>query len=938
MDEPRQDETPHRYTAQFANAIESRWQAAWEDAGAYRAPNPDDAGFDAHAPKFYCLDMFPYPSGAGLHVGHPLGYIATDIVCRARRMQGFNVLHPMGWDAFGLPAEQYAVQTGVHPAHTTRQAIDTYRRQLQRFGFCYDWSREISTIDPDYYRWTQWIWLQCYAAWYDHESGRARPIAELVEDLEAGRRTANGRAWSALSVDEQRAFLNDRRLAYRGEQTVNWCPKLGTVLANEEVIDGKSERGGYPVLRMPLRQWMFRITAYAERLLADLDRVQWPESTRTMQAEWIGRSEGAEIDFSTEGFGMLRVFTTRPDTLFGATYMVVAPEHPLVQAAITREGAQAARVRDYAAVAAHRSDVDRQSDAKQKTGVDTGFRAVNPVTGELIPIWTADYVLMGYGTGAIMAVPAHDQRDYEFARAFQLPIRQVVEIQGVAFDGSRATSGTGVACHSAGPTLSIDGLKTVDAKASVIDWLESHEHGCRRVNFRLRDWLFSRQRYWGEPFPVVFDEAGHHWPVMESALPVRLPDLADYRPIESDAPMPPLGKATDWVNTTAGEAGVDPALLPPSTPVRRETNTMPGWAGSCWYYLRYADPHNTERFIGRAAERYWFESQKRDGTPHAGGVDLYVGGAEHAVLHLLYSRFWHKVLFDLGHVGTPEPFGRLFHQGMLTAYAYQRTDGSLVAVDQVLERGGAHHEVGGGPVTQVIAKMSKSLRNVINPDDVIAEYGADTFRLYEMAMGPLEASKPWNTRDIAGVHRFLQRVWRLAVDEQTGDVLCAAAPDPALERALHRTIHKVSGDIDRLAFNTAIASMIELVNEATRPQGMKDPSEGGLTRDQLERFVRLLAPFAPHVAEELWAKLGGAGLVVHAAWPTADAQMLIDEDVEIAVQVMGKVRARIRVPTGADAAKIESITLQHADVLPHLGGKTPRKVIVVPGRMVNLVL
>ncbi len=937
MDESR-NETPFRYGATLANELEERWQRTWDEAGAYRTLNPGDPGFDGGRPKFYCLDMFPYPSGAGLHVGHPLGYIATDIICRARRMQGYNVLHPMGWDAFGLPAEQYAVQTGVHPAVTTRKAIDTYRRQLKRFGFCYDWSREFATIDPQYYRWTQWIWLQCYGAWYDVDARRARPIAELEEELASGRRQADGQAWASLDAAARQAFLDRHRLAYLGEQTVNWCPKLGTVLANEEVIDGKSERGGYPVLRMPLRQWMFRITAYAERLLSDLDLVDWPDSTRTMQAEWIGRSEGAEIDFEVLGFGMLRVFTTRPDTLFGATYMVVAPEHPLVEAAIKAGGARAAAVRDYATVSANRSDVDRQADSKQKTGVDTGLRAVNPATGEAIPVWTADYVLMGYGTGAIMAVPAHDERDFEFARAFGLPVRQVVEIPGVAFDGTGATSGHGVACNSSGKGCTIDGLDTTRAKAAIIEWLMTTGRGARRVNYKLRDWLFSRQRYWGEPFPIVYDEAGRHHPVSERALPVLLPELADYKPIESDVPMPPLGKATAWVNTTAGEAGVDPSILPPSTPVRRETNTMPGWAGSCWYYLRYCDPANGSRMLSNEAERYWLQSQRSDGSLHAGGVDLYVGGAEHAVLHLLYARFWHKVLFDLGHVGTPEPFGRLFHQGMLTAYAYQREDGSLVAVDQVEERDGAHHERGGGPVTQVIAKMSKSLRNVINPDDVIAEYGADTFRLYEMSMGPLEASKPWNTRDIAGVHRFLARAWRLAVDERTGALLLARQADPAIERLLHRTVHKVTGDIDRLAFNTAIASMIEFVNAATRPQEMKDPADGGLTHVQLERFVRLLAPFAPHAAEELWAKLGGSGLVVHAPWPIADPSMLVDDEVEIAVQVMGKVRARIMVPTKADAAQVESIALGHPDVLPHLAGKSPRKVIVVPGRMVNLVL
>jgi len=676
---------------------------------------------------------------------------------------------------------------------------------------------------------------------------------------------------------------------------------------------------------------MFRITAYADRLLADLARVDWPDSTRTMQTEWIGRSEGAEIHFVVDGEREpLTVFTTRPDTIFGATYMVVAPEHPLVQRAIAR-GASA-DLSAYVAWARNRSDVERQ-ESKKKSGIATGLCAVNPATGQRIPIWTADYVLMGYGTGAIMAVPGHDERDFEFAQAFTLPIVQVVEIDGVPWTGEAATTGDGTSVNSADRTsgLQLNGMRTAEAKRAVIAWLEARGAGSLRVQYRLRDWLFSRQRYWGEPFPVVFDAEGNHYPIGDGALPVRLPPLADSNPVESDTPQPPLAKAREWVMTTAGEAGVDPSLLPASTPVTRETNTMPGWAGSCWYYLRYCSPKCGSAFVDPEAERYWMGKN---------GVDLYVGGSEHAVLHLLYARFWHKMLFDLGHVGTVEPMARLFHQGLVTSYAYQRADRSLVPVDEVEERGdGTFTERASGErVVQIVAKMSKSLRNVVNPDDVIAEYGADTFRLYEMYMGPLEASKPWNTRDIAGVFRFLQRVWRLAIDERDGSLLLARTANADVERQLARTIHKVGQDIERLAFNTAIASLIELVNAATRPTEMKDPADGGLTREQMDRFLRVLAPFAPHLAEALWKRLGESGSICVAHWPTVDASLLEDQTVELPVQVQGKVRARITVPAGADAGEVERIALADGKVRALLGGKTPRKVIVVPRRMVNLVL
>ncbi len=921
-----------RYSASLADQIETRWQAWWDERGTYRQPNPGEPGFDASKPKFYCLDMFPYPSGAGLHVGHPEGYTATDILCRFKRMTGHNVLHPMGWDAFGLPAEQYAIQTGVHPAKTTRKAIDNFRRQLKRFGFCYDWTREFGTIDEGYYAWTQWIFLQIYDAWFDTDVQRGRPIAELVGAFESGTRpvrinpdasehdddekAVDHGVWADLDAPSQRRIIDSYRLAYIGEQTVNWCPKLGTALANEEVIDGRSERGSFPVLRKPLRQWMFRITAYCDRLLDGLADVTWPESTKTMQSEWVGRSEGATIRFPIVGSAeSLSVFTTRPDTAFGATFMVVAPEHPLVEQTLASPASETDQdaLRAYVDAARNRSDVERQ-ESKEKTGVFTGVYATNPATGKPIPVWTADYVLMGYGTGAIMAVPAQDERDWAFATVFGLPIVRTVQ-PPEGFDGE-AFTGDGPAINSD----FLNGMGVSEAKASMIDWLESNDAGERRVNFRLRDWLFSRQRYWGEPFPLVFDETGQHYGVDASALPVQLPPLADYEPVESDDPAPLLAKATDWAKTTAGEAGV--SGLPPETPVTRELNTMPGWAGSCWYYLRYCDPHNSERFIGDAADEYWMGE---------GGVDLYIGGAEHAVLHLLYARFWHKVLFDLGHVRSDEPFRKLFHQGLITSFAFQGTDGVLIALDQVEEPSeGQHvHKETGEPVKQITAKMSKSLKNVVNPDDIIAEYGADTFRLYEMYMGPLEASKPWNTRDIIGLFRFLSRAWRLAVDEESGELVTVDRPDDAIERQLHRAIAKVEQDIPRLAFNTGIAALIEFVNAAT--------SGGGLTNDQLERFALILAPFAPHMGEELWHRLGHETSITEAPFPAYDESMLTDATVEIPVQILGKVKAKIVVASDADQKTLEETALADPKVQELIAGKTVRKVIVVPGRLVNIV-
>lgn len=929
---------PFRYSAQLADAIEGRWQAVWADAHAFRAINPGEEGFDSTARRFYCLDMFPYPSGKGLHVGHPIGYIGTDIISRYRRMQGDNVLHPMGWDAFGLPAEQYAIDTGVHPRETTVKAINTFRRQLQRFGFSYDWDREFATIDKDYYKWTQWIWLQAWSSWYDHRVERARPISELIAAIEAGEAcfddegciswaspTAGGKAWQDFTDAERRDIIDGHRLAYLGEATVNWCPKLGTVLANEEIIDGRAERGGHPVIRRPLRQWMFRITAFAKRLLGALDDLDWPESTRTAQANWIGRSEGADLRFPlVEQAGEIEVFTSRPDTVHGVTFMVLAPEHPLVDQVLgdPPDGCDSAAIRGYVEATKHRANIERMAEGKNKTGHALGVYATNPATGEPIPVWVSDYVLAEYGHGAIMAVPGHDDRDHAFALKYNLPIIEVVKPSDPTVE--TCWSGDGTAINSCSEQLDINGLPTAEAKAAVIHWAELGGHGRGRTSWRIKDWLFSRQRYWGEPFPIVQTADGTHYPVSTTNLPVSLPTLDDYTPAISDDPQPLLGKATDWVETTAGEAGVDASLLPPDTPVRRETNTMPGWAGSCWYFIRYCDPTNANAFVGEEAERYWLGPT----DDSKGGVDFYIGGAEHAVMHLLYARFWHKLLHDLGHLSSDEPFRTLFHQGLLTSFAYKRDDKTLVPVDEV-DEDKLIETATGEAVERTIAKMSKSLRNVVNPDDVIAEYGADTFRLYEMYMGPLDASKPWDTRDIIGVFRFLQRAWRLVVDEETGELDVRTTPNEETERALHRTISKVGADIERIAFNTAIAAMIEFINLATKC--------GGLTADQLGRFARILCPFAPHISEEFHARLGGNGLCSLAPWPEHDEAMLVDESIELPVQVQGKVRGRISVPADAGEEAVVAAALADEHIAAMLGGAKPRKVIVVPGKIVNII-
>mgnify|MGYP003630898239 FL=1 len=939
-----ENQTAIRYDAALAADIETRWQSYWDEHQTNKVPNPGEPGFDASKPKYYCLDMFPYPSGAGLHVGHPEGYTATDIICRYKKMTGHNVLHPMGWDAFGLPAEQYAIQTGVHPEVTTKTAIDNFRRQLKRFGFCYDWSREFGTIDPGYYKWTQWIFLKIYNSWFDvkadNGNGKARPITELIADLESGARKAklnpdaaeytgagdlpdgtDAGPWDTLDRETKKAIIDSYRLAYLSEQTVNWCPKLGTALANEEVINGLSERGSYPVHRKPLRQWMFRITAYADRLLDGLADLDWPSSTKTQQAEWIGRSVGAEIDFpilgpdDSEMGESLRVFTTRPDTIFGATYMVVAPEHPLVELAMDFSPPELdlKKLNDYVESSRDRSDIERQEN-KEKSGVYLGLNVKNPVTGKSIPIWTSDYVLMGYGTGAIMAVPGQDQRDWDFAKAFDLPIiRTVQPTEG--FDGE-AFTGTGPAINSD----FLDGLQVEEAKPVILKWLTEHKVGAPKINYKLRDWLFSRQRYWGEPFPIVFDEWQNHYPISESQLPVELPPLTDYEPVESNEPQPLLAKAEDWVKVTAGQVGgvdgfEDDKLL------TRETNTMPGWAGSCWYYLRYCDNDNPNKIIGDDAQSYWLGES---------GVDLYIGGNEHAVLHLLYARFWHMCLHDLGVIQSEEPFRKLFHQGMITSMAYQRGDKTLVPVDEVENRGTEDapsyiETATGGPVDRIVAKMSKSLKNVINPDDVIADYGADTFRLYEMYMGPLEASKPWSTRDIVGLQRLLQKIWRLVTNEDATISISDTADDQT-EKQLHRLIAKAGADIEKLSFNTAIAAIFEFINVA-KP----------LTRDQLDRFVRVLSPFVPHLAEELWSKLGNPPCVAHANWPSYEESMLVDDEIEIPVQVMGKLRSKIIMPKDADNKAMEAAALADQRIIEFLGDKQVRKVIVVPGRLVNIV-
>ena len=804
------------------HALEVKWQAYWEEHRTFRVAD------DRTKPKFYCLDMFPYPSGSGLHVGHLEGYTATDIVSRYKRMRGFNVLHPMGWDAFGLPAEQYAVKTGIHPVVTTAQNIATFKRQMKRVGLSYDWEREVSTIDPDYYRWTQWIFLKLF----------------------------------------------ERGLAYVAEVPVNWCPALGTVLANEEIVDGKSEVGGFDVVRKPMRQWVLKITAYADRLLEDLKLVEWPPSTLEMQKNWIGRSVGAEVEFDLAGCpGTVRIFTTRPDTLFGATYMVLSPEHPLVDVVTTADRRTA--VTAYREAAARKSDLQRQELDKDKTGVFTGGYAVNPVNGERLPIWIADYVLMGYGTGAIMAVPAHDERDWAFAKTYDLPIREVIaggQVEQEAFVSS--DKGTVVNSTTPDRSFSIDGLTPGDAIQKITAHLESQGKGRKAVNYKLRDWLFARQRYWGEPFPIVWVD-GQALPIPEEQLPLLLPEINNFKP--SGSGESPLANLTDWLTTTDPASGAS-AL--------RETNTMPQWAGSCWYYLRFIDPTNQRQLVDPALERYWMP------------VDLYIGGSEHAVLHLLYARFWHKVLYDIGVVSTPEPFKKLVHQGIVLGEDNQ--------------------------------KMSKSRGNVVNPDEIMDQFGADAVRLYEMFMGPLEAVKPWSTRGVEGVTRFLERSWRLmATDEgHLSNAVVGTVPTLEQQRLLHQTIKKVTEDIEGLRFNTAIAQMMVFTNEMTKTETR--------SRALLEPFVLLLAPFAPHLAEELWGVLGHKPSVAQQPWPIFDPALIVSDRLTIPAQVNGKLRAKLEVGTDATREQVEG--LARAQVAEWLQGQEPKKIVYVEKKLINFVI
>ncbi|HEX6936501.1 MAG TPA: leucine--tRNA ligase [Actinomycetes bacterium] len=942
-------ETPHRYTAALAAEIERVWQDRWEREGTFQAPNPSgplgDPDAVAARPKKFVLDMFPYPSGVGLHVGHPLGYIATDVYSRFKRMTGHNVLHALGYDAFGLPAEQYAVQTGQHPRVTTEANIATMRAQLRRLGLAHDARRSVATTDVEFYRWTQWIFLQIYNSWYDPEQQRARPIAELEAELAAGTRAvpdevpgaAPGSSWDQLGEVARRRVVDAHRLAYLSHSPVNWCPGLGTVLANEEVTaEGRSERGNFPVFKRDLRQWMMRITAYAERLLSDLDRLDWPESIKLMQRNWIGRSEGARVGFPSTA-GAIEVFTTRPDTLFGATFMVLAPEHPMVDqmasgawpsdvppawtggAATPRDAVQA-----YRRSTELRTELERQTEGYEKTGVFTGGYATNPVTGEAIPVFVADYVLMGYGTGAIMAVPGQDERDWEFAKRFGLPIiRTVQPPEGWA---GEAYVGEGPAINSANDTISLDGLDVATAKARIIDWLEERSFGTRTITYKLRDWLFSRQRYWGEPFPIVYDEDGLPRGLPDSMLPVELPEVDDYSPktfAEDDKtsePQPPLALDTDWVEVTL-DLGDGPRKY------RRETNTMPQWAGSCWYELRYLDPTNTERFVDPEVERYWMGPQ---GGDHPGGVDLYVGGAEHAVLHLLYARFWHKVLHDLGHVSSCEPFHRLFNQGYIQAYAYTDERGAYVPAEEVEEDGHGGFTWCGKAVKREYGKMGKSLKNMVTPDEMCDTYGADTFRLYEMSMGPLDVSRPWETRAVVGSHRFLQRLWRNVVDEQTGEArVVDEAADDETRRLLHRTIDQVRRDMETMSNNTAVARLIELNNHVVK--------KGVTHREVAEAMVLMVAPLAPHLAEELWSRLGHAESLAYEPFPTADPSLLAVESVTCVLQVAGKVRDRIEVSPEVSEDELRAKALASEAVQRALDGRGVRTVVVRAPRLVNVV-
>jgi leucyl-tRNA synthetase len=948
-------EPPFRYNAALANRIELAWQDRWEAEGTFRAPNPVgplSAGFDRMAgrPKFYMLDMFAYPSGAGLHVGHAVGYVGTDVYARFLRMTGHAVLHPYGYDAFGLPAEQYAISTGQHPAVTTARNIEIMRAQLRRLGLGHDTRREIVTTDPGYYRWTQWIFLRLFGSWFDPVQGRARPVAELVAEFGAGTRQPSGQAnpgglpWAELDELTRRKVVNEYRLAYISQELVNWCPGLGTVLANEEVTaEGRSDVGNFPVFRRPLRQWMLRISAYAERLVAGLDTLDWPEPIKVMQRNWIGISDGAAIRFDVPGrpadpTTSITVFTTRPDTLPGATFLVLAPEHPQAAGLIADDwpdgtpqawkfaaGPVSAGAGPAAAVAAYREHAAAAGERHRSgrapvTGVFTGSHVTNPVTGAPMPVFLADYVLMGYGTGAIMAVPAHDDRDLAFAREFGLPVTEVLSGDG-AYSG---WSGTGV---------DLAGASVPSAIAAVTGWLEESGRGSRQRTCRLRDWLFSRQRYWGEPFPIVYDQAGLPVALPDDQLPVTLPELTEFRAPEPDGenldagePVPPLAGARDWA-TVELDLGDGPRSY------RRELNVMPQWAGSCWYYLRYLDPDNDRALADPANERYWMVPA--GAGPGEGGVDLYVGGAEHAVLHLLYARFWHMVLFDLGHVSTAEPFRRLLNQGMIQADAFTDARGFYVPADEVITGADGSPCWHGQPVTRRIGKMGKSLKNGVSPDDMYAAYGADTLRMYEMAIGPMEAERPWQTDDVVGVYRFLQRLWRNLIDEQTGALIVADGElDAGTARQLHDTVSAVRELFGGLRFNIAVARLQELNNLAQRVVAAR----GALPRALAEPLVLMVAPLAPHIAEELWSRLGHAGSVSYAPFPEPGDLAGAAPTVIVPVRVDGKVRFRIETPPDADEELTRQILKAHPDFARYVGDAGPvGRLVVVPGRIVNVV-
>ncbi len=952
------DVPPYRYSAALAGEIERRWQRRWTECGTFHAPNPVGSlrpadGAPVPEDKLFVQDMFPYPSGSGLHVGHPLGYIGTDVFARYQRMLGRNVLHTMGFDAFGLPAELYAAESGTHPRSTTEANIESFLAQIRRLGLGHDERRRIATTDVAYYRWTQWIFLQIYHAWYDTAARRARPIVELAAEYAQGSRpTPDGRPWDELTSDEQREIIDSQRLVYLSQAPVNWCPGLGTVVANEEVTaEGRSDRGNFPVFRRNLRQWMMRITAYADRLLDDLNRLDWPEQVKTMQRNWIGRSHGARIRFPVGGSTNVEVFTTRPDTVFGATYLVLAPEHPLVPEITATQwpagvdghwtggaATPAEAITAYRRAAAQRSELERQ-ESRDKTGVFTGAHATNPATGEQIPVFIADYVLMGYGTGAIMAVPGQDQRDWDFAEAFGLPIvRTVAPPEG--FDG-QAYTGEGPAINSSQCNgLSLDGLGVEEAKKSITDWLEAGGAGEGTVQYKLRDWLFARQRYWGEPFPIVYDEQGRPHPLPESMLPVELPDVADYSPTTFDPedadsePSPPLAKATDWVQ-------VQLDLGQGLQTYHRDTNVMPQWAGSCWYQLRYIDPYNSQALCDPVNEKYWMGPRPAlHGPDDPGGLDLYVGGVEHAVLHLLYSRFWHKVLYDLGHVSSEEPYRRLYNQGYIQAYAYTDARGVYVPAEQVIEEPDGRYTWRGQQVRREYGKMGKSLRNSISPDEMSDTYGADTLRVYEMSMGPLDVSRPWATKDVVGAHRFLQRLWRNLIDENTGELRVVDTPlDPDTQpdldtlRALHRAIDGVREDYVTLRLNTAISKLIELNNYLTKVYS----AGPGTPRAVAEALVLLLAPVAPHIAEELWSRLGHGESLAHGPVPQAQQRYLVEDTIEYPIQINGKVRTRVTVPSSASPDEVRTAALAQARIANLVADREPRKIIVVPGRLVNVV-